>query len=155
MIFHKNMLSDSLFWTNFLQIVLSVCLLPFHIYKPIFITLTLHQPDLLHYLGPDDCSCHPLNICIEVTTFHLRAIFSWCRPRHLFPFLCRWRTSCSFSLLWEARLTLWCTSCWTEPSAVKHLDFWDATRESLKEKQRFGQQQEVAIRSLNIWGRKL
>ncbi|XP_017284561.1 probable G-protein coupled receptor 82 [Kryptolebias marmoratus] len=54
-----------------IQIVLSVCLLPFHIYKPIFITVAHGQPDLLHYTGPDDCSCHPLNIYIEVKNFLL------------------------------------------------------------------------------------
>ncbi|XP_072253497.1 probable G-protein coupled receptor 82 isoform X2 [Leuresthes tenuis] len=46
-----------------IQVVLSVCLLPYHIFKPIFMTLA-HQPHLL--LSPGVGSCHPLSVLIEV-----------------------------------------------------------------------------------------
>ncbi|KAM4730622.1 putative G-protein coupled receptor 82 [Anableps anableps] len=48
-----------------IQVVLSLCLLPYHIFKPIFITLAHHQPALLH----SSCTvitCHPLSIFIEL-----------------------------------------------------------------------------------------
>ncbi|XP_028447214.1 probable G-protein coupled receptor 82 [Perca flavescens] len=50
-----------------IQIVLSVCLLPYHIFKPIFIYLA-HYKHLLNYSpGPNICShCHPLSTFVEL-----------------------------------------------------------------------------------------
>uniref|UniRef100_A0A3B5QLC6 G protein-coupled receptor 82 n=1 Tax=Xiphophorus maculatus TaxID=8083 RepID=A0A3B5QLC6_XIPMA len=53
-----------------IQVVLSLCLLPYHIFKPIFIILAHYQSSSLD----SSCSattCHPLNVFIEVTEFHL------------------------------------------------------------------------------------
>lgn len=47
------------------QIVLSVCLLPYHIFKPIFIYLASKQALLIPGHGID---CHPLSGMVEVTT---------------------------------------------------------------------------------------
>ncbi|MEQ2202168.1 hypothetical protein XENOCAPTIV_025939 [Xenoophorus captivus] len=49
-----------------IQVVLSLCLLPYHIFKPIFTTLAHDQPALLHSSCPDNITCHPLNIFIEL-----------------------------------------------------------------------------------------
>ncbi|XP_047457827.1 probable G-protein coupled receptor 82 [Mugil cephalus] len=49
-----------------IQIVLSVCLLPYHIFKPIFISLA-HDEELTHSLSPQICThCHPLSHLIEL-----------------------------------------------------------------------------------------
>lgn len=53
-----------------MQVVLSLCLLPYHVFKPIFIILAHYQSSSLD----SSCSattCHPLNVFIEVTDFHL------------------------------------------------------------------------------------
>lgn len=55
------------------QVILSVCLLPYHIFKPIFISLVHEQ--LQQQCSPTQetfNSCHPLSGIIEVTTFHLQ-----------------------------------------------------------------------------------
>ncbi|CAG5865379.1 unnamed protein product [Menidia menidia] len=45
-----------------IQVVLSVCLLPYHIFKPIFFVFARNQPQV-----PDDGSgCHPLSAFVEV-----------------------------------------------------------------------------------------
>ncbi|XP_069009773.1 probable G-protein coupled receptor 82 [Embiotoca jacksoni] len=50
-----------------IQVVLSVCLLPYHIFKPIFISVVHDQLRLASSPGPDICSyCHPLSIFIEL-----------------------------------------------------------------------------------------
>ncbi|XP_028250180.1 probable G-protein coupled receptor 82 [Parambassis ranga] len=50
-----------------IQVVLSVCLLPYHIYKPIFISLAHDQLELAFTYGPEICnSCHPLSTFIEL-----------------------------------------------------------------------------------------
>ncbi|KAM6934097.1 putative G-protein coupled receptor 82 [Xenentodon cancila] len=49
-----------------IKVVLSVCLLPYHIFKPIFITLAHDEPQLLYTPGPDLCSCHPLSFLVEM-----------------------------------------------------------------------------------------
>ncbi|MED6259487.1 hypothetical protein ATANTOWER_023784 [Ataeniobius toweri] len=49
-----------------IQVVLSLCLLPYHIFKPIFTTLAHDQPAPLHSSCPDNITCHPLNIFIEL-----------------------------------------------------------------------------------------
>ncbi|XP_021180695.2 probable G-protein coupled receptor 82 isoform X1 [Fundulus heteroclitus] len=49
-----------------IQVVLSLCLLPYHIYKPIFITLAHDQPAPLHSSCPAVDTCHPLNSFIEI-----------------------------------------------------------------------------------------
>ncbi|XP_029967422.1 probable G-protein coupled receptor 82 isoform X2 [Salarias fasciatus] len=51
-----------------IQVVLSVCLLPYHIFKPIFIYLA-HSQELPPALSDDSgtCSlCHPLSVSVEV-----------------------------------------------------------------------------------------
>ncbi|MEQ2238507.1 hypothetical protein ILYODFUR_033818 [Ilyodon furcidens] len=52
-----------------IQVVLSLCLLPYHIFKPIFTTLAHDQPAPLHSSSPDNITCHPLNIFIELKNF--------------------------------------------------------------------------------------
>ncbi|XP_067460227.1 probable G-protein coupled receptor 82 [Thunnus thynnus] len=48
-----------------IQVVLSVCLLPYHIFRPIFISLAHDQPK--HSPGPEIGNhCHPLSILIEL-----------------------------------------------------------------------------------------
>ncbi|XP_059198385.1 probable G-protein coupled receptor 82 [Centropristis striata] len=50
-----------------IQTVLSVCLLPYHIFKPIFISLAINQPQLTYSPSPDVCSsCHPLSTMVEL-----------------------------------------------------------------------------------------
>ncbi|XP_044072214.1 probable G-protein coupled receptor 82 [Siniperca chuatsi] len=50
-----------------IQVVLSVCLLPFHIFKPIFIFLARDQRQLTYSPGPNICNhCHPLSAFIEL-----------------------------------------------------------------------------------------
>ncbi|MED6285647.1 hypothetical protein CHARACLAT_031239 [Characodon lateralis] len=49
-----------------IQVVLSLCLLPYHIFKPIFTTLAHDQPAPLHSSCPDNITCHPHNIFIEL-----------------------------------------------------------------------------------------
>ncbi|KAM6978688.1 putative G-protein coupled receptor 82 [Tautogolabrus adspersus] len=50
-----------------IQVVLSVCLLPFHIFKPVFVYLAHDQPLLAFSTRPD--TCHPLSTTIEVKNF--------------------------------------------------------------------------------------
>ncbi|XP_061580353.1 probable G-protein coupled receptor 82 [Cololabis saira] len=47
-------------------VVISVCLLPYHIFKPIFITLAHDEAGLPHSAAPDFCTCHPLSALIEI-----------------------------------------------------------------------------------------
>ncbi|XP_033979541.1 probable G-protein coupled receptor 82 [Trematomus bernacchii] len=50
-----------------IQVVLSVCLLPYHIYKPIFISLANDQRQLRYLPGPNICKqCHPFSILVEL-----------------------------------------------------------------------------------------
>ncbi|XP_078118803.1 putative G-protein coupled receptor 82 isoform X2 [Sander vitreus] len=50
-----------------IQIVLSVCLLPYHIFKPIFIYLAHYQHQLKYSPGPNICNhCHPLSTFVEL-----------------------------------------------------------------------------------------
>ncbi|KAK5860605.1 hypothetical protein PBY51_022069 [Eleginops maclovinus] len=50
-----------------IQVVLSVCLLPYHIYKPIFISLANDQRQLTYSPGPDTCKqCHPFSTLVEL-----------------------------------------------------------------------------------------
>ncbi|XP_054470659.1 probable G-protein coupled receptor 82 isoform X2 [Anoplopoma fimbria] len=54
-----------------IQVVLSVCLLPHHIFKPIFLSLIINQRLQMYSPGPDICnSCHPLSTFVEVTEYH-------------------------------------------------------------------------------------
>ncbi|XP_068589779.1 probable G-protein coupled receptor 82 [Cebidichthys violaceus] len=46
-----------------IQVVLSVCLLPYHIFKPIFISLVIDQRQLMYSPGNH---CHPLSIFVEL-----------------------------------------------------------------------------------------
>ncbi|XP_054915735.1 probable G-protein coupled receptor 82 [Poeciliopsis prolifica] len=48
-----------------IQVVLSVCLLPYHIFKPIFIMLAHYQSSSLHP-SCSSTSCHPLSVFIEL-----------------------------------------------------------------------------------------
>ncbi|XP_034549756.1 probable G-protein coupled receptor 82 [Notolabrus celidotus] len=52
-----------------IQVVLSVCLLPYHIFKPIFLSLAHHphQPTF----SPQPNMCHPLSALIELKNFLL------------------------------------------------------------------------------------
>ncbi|XP_008435432.1 probable G-protein coupled receptor 82 [Poecilia reticulata] len=50
-----------------IQIVLSLCLLPYHIFKPIFIILAHYQPSSLHSCSAT--TCHPLSVFIELKNF--------------------------------------------------------------------------------------
>ncbi|XP_051259272.1 probable G-protein coupled receptor 82 [Dicentrarchus labrax] len=47
-----------------IQVVLSVCLLPYHIFKPIFISLAHDERQLTYSPGPNHC--HPLSTLIEL-----------------------------------------------------------------------------------------
>nr|XP_020479501.1 probable G-protein coupled receptor 82 isoform X2 [Monopterus albus] len=47
-----------------IQIVLSVCLLPHHLFKPIFISLAHYQRQLTS--SPDSTNCHPLSTLVEL-----------------------------------------------------------------------------------------
>ncbi|XP_014886192.1 probable G-protein coupled receptor 82 [Poecilia latipinna] len=47
-----------------IQVVLSLCLLPYHIFKPIFIILAHYQPASLHSCSAT--TCHPLSVFIEL-----------------------------------------------------------------------------------------
>ncbi|KAM9347236.1 putative G-protein coupled receptor 82 [Symphorus nematophorus] len=47
-----------------IQVVLSVCLLPFHIFKPIFLSLIHHNHQLTYSPGPNHC--HPLSAMVEL-----------------------------------------------------------------------------------------
>ncbi|KAM9341945.1 putative G-protein coupled receptor 82 [Pholidichthys leucotaenia] len=50
-----------------IQVVLSVCLLPYHIFKPIFISVAHQQNQMECSPDPDNCSsCHPLSNLIEL-----------------------------------------------------------------------------------------
>lgn len=49
-----------------IQVVLSLCLLPYHIFKPIFITLANDSHTLLHSSYSNSAPCHPLNTFIEI-----------------------------------------------------------------------------------------
>ncbi|XP_020487609.2 probable G-protein coupled receptor 82 [Labrus bergylta] len=50
-----------------IQVVLSVCLLPYHIFKPVFIYLAHDQPMLTFSTRPD--TCHPLSTIVELKSF--------------------------------------------------------------------------------------
>uniref|UniRef100_A0A3P8TRE4 G protein-coupled receptor 82 n=1 Tax=Amphiprion percula TaxID=161767 RepID=A0A3P8TRE4_AMPPE len=63
----KSLLSRVLRNIVVIQVVLSVCLLPYHIFKPIFISLAHDQLELAPSPGNDTCSsCHPLSIFVEL-----------------------------------------------------------------------------------------
>uniref|UniRef100_A0A3Q3F897 G protein-coupled receptor 82 n=1 Tax=Labrus bergylta TaxID=56723 RepID=A0A3Q3F897_9LABR len=55
------------FETGSSQVVLSVCLLPYHIFKPVFIYLAHDQPMLTFSTRPD--TCHPLSTIVELKSF--------------------------------------------------------------------------------------
>ncbi|XP_060909590.1 probable G-protein coupled receptor 82 isoform X2 [Labrus mixtus] len=52
-----------------IQVVLSVCLLPYHILKPVFVYLAHDQPMLAFSTRPD--TCHPLSTIIELKSFFI------------------------------------------------------------------------------------
>uniref|UniRef100_A0A3Q1G132 G protein-coupled receptor 82 n=1 Tax=Acanthochromis polyacanthus TaxID=80966 RepID=A0A3Q1G132_9TELE len=63
----KSLLSRVLRNIVVIQVVLSVCLLPYHIFKPIFISLAHDQLQLAPSPGTDTYSgCHPLSIFVEL-----------------------------------------------------------------------------------------
>ena len=66
MAFYNNIQDCQSFLTPSSQVVLSVCLLPYHIFKPIFISLANDQQT-----NPPDSECHPLNGFVEVTKTRL------------------------------------------------------------------------------------
>ncbi|XP_049904398.1 probable G-protein coupled receptor 82 [Epinephelus moara] len=50
-----------------IQVVISVCLLPYHIFKPIFLSRAHDLRQLTYSPGPNTCShCHPLSSLIEL-----------------------------------------------------------------------------------------
>ncbi|XP_032385265.1 probable G-protein coupled receptor 82 [Etheostoma spectabile] len=50
-----------------IQIVLSVCLLPYHIFKPIFVYVAHYRHQLSYSPGPNICNhCHPLSTIVEL-----------------------------------------------------------------------------------------
>ncbi|XP_038131688.1 probable G-protein coupled receptor 82 isoform X1 [Cyprinodon tularosa] len=52
-----------------IQVVLSICMLPYHIFKPIVLTLAYDPPTPQPSSCPSKHSCHPINTFIEVKNF--------------------------------------------------------------------------------------